>query len=91
MGSWVLQRTLPSALSKHRDSFFTDHVGEDTGSAVLLVRQKFLHAHSKLLVLRNASALASAILLYIQFAASTAGEFVCHLGLCMLSEDFTCL
>ena len=89
MGCWVPQRTLPFALGSYRDGSFTDHVGEDTGSAVLLVRQKFLHAHSKLTVLQNTSVLASAVLLYIQFAAPTAGEVVCHLGLCTLSEGFT--
>lgn len=90
MGSRVPQRTLPFALGSYRDGSFTDHIGEDVGSAVLLVRQKFLHVRSKLTVLQNTSAPASAVLLYIQFAAPTAGEVVCHLGLCTLSESFTC-
>lgn len=51
MGSWVPQRTLPFGLGNYRDGPFTDHVGEDVGSAVLLARQKFLHALSKLTVL----------------------------------------
>lgn len=89
MGSWVPQRTLPFALGNYRDGSFTDHIGVDVGSAVLLVRQKLLHARSKSTVLQNASAPASAVLLYIQFAAPTAGEVVCHLGLCTLSESFT--
>lgn len=89
MGSRVPQRTLLFALSSYRDGFFTDRIGEDVGSAVLLVRQKFLRVRSKLTVLQNTSAPASAVLLYIQFAAPTAGEVVCHLGLCTLSESFT--
>lgn len=53
-----------SSLLANRDSSSTARV-EDTGSAMLLVRQKSLCAHSKQTISQNTSALAGAVLLHV--------------------------